>query len=147
MMLGEESSPNWVASRANCSLDAAFEVLFKIVQRDVLEANNLEAGLRGNATFDSYIDWSDPTPTLTITRFAGDGPDRQRVFSVQFVKSEVAIRVQASFPDRSFFARPHWNERSNRCRLEVEGDYLDPWEVSQLVLGPLFFCREIKPST
>ncbi len=39
----------------------------------------------------------------------------------------------------AFLARPDWVDRSQSCFLSVGGTRYKVWELSQRVLGPLFF--------
>ena len=129
-------SPNWVKARAECNLELTFEALFGIVERDVNEANDIDA-------FVSYrleIQRGVFDPMISVTR-EDNGSFSGRVIFTQMAHE---IRVCRESPmsagkENLFSVTAQWEEDNHRCRLFVDGSTLEVWELSRKALEPMFF--------
>lgn len=140
-MLPNQTHPNWVTERAQCNLDFIFEALCQIIERDVTELNGLSEEQRKGRTFSLEVISDGKSPIANVTENANSNDDRKKAWA-RFEKSTVAIRIQVFIPrvtGDTAFARPEWNERALSCRLTMNGQQYKVWEISQIVLGPIFF--------
>ena len=135
--MNTQSPPNWVAERAKCNLDLTFEALFQIVQRDVEEANKLSAKRRRGFAFRLEQNGEGIHPLFSVRRFPEDDQDSNDAKSVCFEKSINAIRISAQEDD--MLAYPRWNKVSHSCKIFLKDQPHELWEISHIVLGPLFF--------
>ena len=136
--------PNWVAERARCNLDLTWESLIQVVQRDVVEANKIPTSVRGDYIFDIERNDEGTSPTLRVGRREADGHEYNG--SVTFTKFPSSIIVSSPYFGLThgtdvarITATPEWSEQTLSCRLHVNGEQHKVWELSQIVLGPLFF--------
>ena len=127
-------SPNWVTERAKCRIDLLFEALCQVIERDVAEANKMPTDLRGGFTFSADRTDEGTMPFLRVYR-SQEGGSAQVVAS--FVQLEASIHVTAM--TGNFLARPEWVEQSRSCFLSIQDNRYKVWELSQRVLGPVFF--------
>ncbi|MCY4354283.1 MAG: hypothetical protein OXC09_05790 [Truepera sp.] len=137
-MVDFQEPPNWVAKRGECNLELIFEVLSQVVTRDVAEANKLPAESRQGFQFKVERNGEGITPMLRVSRFVGGNPAAPDRYHVTFEKSVLTIRVHRP-PSTPLLARPEWDDEAQSCRLYIDERPYKVWEVSQRVLGPLFF--------
>jgi hypothetical protein len=115
---------NWVKARSACSLKSVFLLLAEIVDSDVKAANELPEGRRFS------LERQDRK--LIVIRESRESPA-----AIVFELSATEIRVREA-EKTLFVARPSL-ERDGKCRLEVDGDPLELWQVSRKALEELFF--------
>ena len=130
--------PNWVAERAECKIDLLYDALCQVVERDVAEANKLPPDLRGGFTYSVERNDEGTMPLLRVYR-SQEGASAEPVAT--FSQSQASIHVTAM--TGNCLARPEWVEQSRSCFLSISGTRHQVWELSQRVLGPLFFQEGI----
>ena len=138
-MIIQSPPPNWVADRAKCNLDLIFESLAEVVKRDVDEMNKLSSKRRRNYQFSYEQNGEGVNPRLRVIRYPEGKPDADGCLYVTFEKSKVAIRIQQAPDGATVLAYPEWIEATSSCRLQIDGENLKVWNISQRFLGPLFF--------
>ena len=126
--------PNWVAERAECKIDLLYDALCQVVERDVAEANKLPPDLRGGFTYSVERNDEGTMPLLRVYR-SQEGASAEPV--ANFSKSQASIRVTAE--TGNFLARLEWVDQTRSCFLSIDGTRHKVWELSQRVLGPVFF--------
>ena len=127
--------PNWVAERAECKIDLLYDALCQVVERDVAEANKLPPDLRGGFTYSVERNDEGTMPLLRVYR-SQEGASAEPVAT--FSQSQASIHVTAAGTG-GFLARPEWVDQTRPCFLSIGGTPYKVWELSQRVLGPLFF--------
>ena len=122
--------PNWVKKRADCDLDLIFKMLRQIIERDVAEMNKLPEFQRHGCKFKLDEGQQGTHPILWVKKFVpnGDLPE-----SVSFEQGQDFIRTHAGC------IHAEWDDRKGTCELVMGDKRYEPWQVSQLVLSPLFF--------
>ena len=126
--------PNWVAERAKCRIDLLFDALCQIVERDVTEFNQLPSSLRRGCTFTAACGDEGTTPVLRVYHVIDN--ESQAVASFTPLRQGINIWVI----DKGWqLAFPEWVEQTQSCLLSFDGERSKIWELSQRVLGPLFF--------
>lgn len=138
-MIDHKPPPNWVVERAKCNLDLTFEALAEVVKRDVDEMNQLSPKRRRNYEFSFEQNGEGVTPRLRVIRYPEGEPDADGALYVTFEKSTSAIRIVQAPDGTAFLASPTWVESTSSCRLQIDGEGFQVWEISQRFLGPLFF--------
>ena len=141
MMIDTRPAPNWVADRAKCSLDLIFEALAEIVERDVAEMNKLSPKRRRGFAFRYERNGEGTRERLRVSRFPETDPDDSGLHVI-FEKSVHVILIYQAPDGAPLIARPQWVETQSTCRLLVDDSHFKVWELSQRVLGPLFFELE-----
>ena len=138
-MIGQEQ-PRWVTERAKCNLDSRFEVLTQIVERDVKDMNSLTSQQRQGDTFTFELCVGGTRPFILVQRVQGDGDPHNPLIYARFEKRMRSILIQT--PTESLLVYPVWvGDRLQSCVLSANGDHIKEWELSQQVLGPLFFAE------
>ena len=130
-------SPNWVAERAECKIDLLYDALCQVVERDVAEANKLPPDLRGGFTYSAERNDEGTMPLLRVYRSHEGATDSSAQAVATFAQSQASIHVNAE--TGRFLARPEWADQTRSCLLSTDGTRYKVWELSQKVLGPLFF--------
>ncbi len=74
---------------------------------------------------------------FSVRRFPEDDQDSNDIKSVYFEKSINAIRISAH--EDEMLTYPRWNKDSHSCKIYIEDQPHEMWEISHKVLGPLFF--------
>ena len=72
------------------------------------------------------------------TRPMAQVTDTQQAYA-KFERGDAAITIQSSTLTRSFLVRVRWDEGVRSCKLYVDDNRFEVWELSQWVLGPIFF--------
>ena len=129
--------PNWIAERAECKIDLLYDALCQVVERDVAEANKLPPDLRGGFTYSVERNDEGTMPLLRVYRLREGNPAVPAQPVATFSQSQASIRVTAE--TGNFLARPEWVDQTRSCFLSIDGTRYKVWELSQRVLGPLFF--------
>lgn len=123
----------WALRRAACNLDAKFEALRSVVERDVGDMNGLTEEQRRGYTFSVEREDEGRYPSLTVRRM--ESGKEESVVSFMCMKNMIAIGGAG----KSFEVVPRWNGETTSCDLYVDGERREVWEVSQKALEPLFF--------
>ena len=135
-MIKTETPTNWVALRAKCHVDLVFMALRDVVARDVEEINRVDSRKRHGFTFALQNGPSSSVPRFgvirTHTHYQGT------VSTVLFTQSSTDIVVDLS-DNSKFKVIAEWHEDEGVCRLTVDGDIFEPWQVSQKALTRFFF--------
>ena len=126
--------PNWVAERAKCRVDLLFDALCQVVERDVAEYNKLPAGLRRGCSFSAESINEGTMPVLRVYHTTDGKTDA----AASFTQLEQGINVWVVEKGWKL-ASPEWVEQTKSCLLSIDGALCKVWELSQRVLGPLFF--------
>ena len=129
--------PNWVAERAECKIDLLYDALCQVVERDVAEVNKLPTDLRGGLTFSADRNDEGTMPLLRVYRSHEGASDSSAQAVATFAQLQASIHVTAE--TGTFLARPEWVDQTRSCLLSIEGAQYKVWELSQKILGPLFF--------
>ena len=133
-MLNHQPPPNWVAERAKCRVDILFEALCQVVERDVAEYNKLPARLPDGCTYSTESTVEGTMPILRVYHITDGKTDAV----ASFVQLEQGINVWV-VEKGWLLAFPEWVEQTRSCLLSFGGNRYKVWELSQKVLGPLFF--------
>ena len=129
--------PNWVAERAECKIDLIYDALCQVVERDVAEANKLLPDLRGGFTYSVERNDEGTMPLLRVYRSHEGKPAGPAQPVATFSQSQASIHVTAE--TGTFLARPEWVDQTHSCFLSIADTRYKVWELSQKILGPLFF--------
>ena len=131
-MINHKQPPNWVRERSKCTLDLKFTALREIVERDVAEFNKLNEQDRQGFSCSVKFDSEGTRPRFRVKRSDGEAST--------FELDHWAIRIWPPFgvkPPHLAFAV--WDEKAATCRMRFNERSCRVWEISQSVLGPLFF--------
>ena len=132
--------PNWVAERAKCRVDLLFEALCQVVERDVAEVNKLPSNLRGGFTFSVERNDDGMNSLLRVYRSTeGDSASTAQAVAT-FTQLGTGIHVLIAGKE-AFMALPEWVDQPRSCLLAIDGTRYQVWELSQRILGPVFFER------
>ena len=138
-MIDHHEPPHWVVERAKCNLELVFEALCQVLERDVNEVNELPERQRHGRRFLYEVNVDGTMPIAKVNREHGtSNPDRQEVYA-RFERGDAAITIQASSLSHAEHARVRWDEGARSCKLYVGDIKYEVWELSQWVLGPMFF--------
>lgn len=124
---------NWVKHRATCGVGEIFAALATIVDRDVAEFNDLSASKRSHRTFSFELQQDGER---TYVRVEDDGPPDQKR-AVNFEMFSRGIYMNGA--GKSVMGEVKWDLAHRRCRLHIDDQACELWEVSQRMLEPLFF--------
>ena len=140
------SNTNWVENRGQCSTTLGFWSLAKVVERDVQQANALPEQLRGQHTFSfERNEKSAVEPFFRVIKRHQNFPSTMEGPCVVFVQKLTHIEitcqghpVHGSTPIR---VTPSWDAKRHQCHWWIDKTHYDLWQVSQEVLGDLFFTQ------
>lgn len=133
------TSFDWVAARAKCSLGAVFAALAEVIDSDVKNANALP--LRSGV---SFMIERPVNRKVIVSR--QDGPDFVAGVVFELTQQGIAVRVADARQVVLFTAKPSMLA-DGRCLLEVDGQSLELWQVSQKALESLFFENVLSTAT
>ena len=138
-MIHHQEPPHWVVERAKCNLEMIFEALCQVLERDVNELNELPERQRHGRRFLLAVNMDGPRPIAQVKQeHESNNPDGQQVYA-RFERGDAAISIQASSLSHAEHARVRWDEGARSCKLYVGDIKYEVWELSQWVLGPMFF--------
>jgi hypothetical protein len=125
---------DWVAARAACSVDTLFEMLAQVIESDVEAIRKVidtrtVFRLNRPASNKVVVVRDDPSFTYTVT-FTHDGSS-----------INVTTRTREREADPVFMAKPRFDQ-AGVCRLELDGQPMELWQVSRKALEGLFFGDE-----
>ena len=132
--------PDWVDLRARCNATNAMQCLRAEVERDMRQANCLDR--KDGRTF--VLDATDDAITVTLAKRETSVGMPEPSVKIRF-KDSLALAVLRdggdgfSQPDKAFDINLKWDSEGAKCSMSVNGDSLEPWQVSQKALEPLFF--------
>ena len=130
-MLERQAPPSWVTKRAECNLDLIFEALSQIVTRDVGEMNALPESKRNGYTYKVETNSDGVFPIIRVGKVSSAGEEVRAVF----------FQLKRDFIHTNASGNVHvrWDQEANACQLLINENRYEVWQVSQWVLGPLFF--------
>ncbi len=122
---------DWVTARAKCSIDRMFALLVETVDSDVKAIK--AAGSDGGGFELNRVSQS----KVVVIRNDATG---QTIEGVVLEKTRNDIQIRKS----EIHAKPYIVAKvtlgpDGRCRFEVEGETLEPWQVSRRALEDFFF--------
>ena len=136
------SGKDWVRARAACSVETTLLELLVLVEHDVGVANELDAEVRADYTFEAISG----TGRFTVrTAREGQGDFRDQRF-VTFESRDEGILVFSGAvnnphkpkPAPEFLIVPRWDTKKGKCELLIDGKPCELWQISQRALAGLF---------
>ena len=138
-MIHNQEPPNWVVERAKCNLELIFDALCQVLERDVDAMNAVPERQRLGRQFQLEVNADGTRPIALVTQVhSTDSLVKQKAYA-RFESRKTAISIQASSLSQLALALVRWDERARACKLYVGDDRYEVWELSQWVLGPIFF--------
>ena len=137
-MIEHREPPHWVSARAKCNLDLAFAALFEIIERDISEAQNVLGERLQGYSFEIEQNGEGVKHRIRVSR---KPPARSYGFSeksVTFEKSADSISVTGDLPE-PFEVVPEWDAQSASCKLRINRESHEAWQISQRALEALIF--------
>jgi hypothetical protein len=119
---------DWIKQRSECSLPKVFAILRSQIEQDVNERNSLRPK---TAPYEFSV--SDDINEITV-RLQAD----QLQKSVAFTLADHAIVVRGDQGNRMFEVTLAFDDGGN-CRLHVDGQDRDFWQVRRMALEDLMF--------
>ena len=134
----DTTRPNWVKEQAECEVEHAFQQVCDEVETDA------------NAMQPYVVSAFPPQTTLNVERQRTTMTVRcESVYAgVPFVVSlsfdrphkSLTISVAVGHTVKQQEIRPAWNPKRERCEMVADDrQAYEPWQVSRLILQPLFF--------
>lgn len=125
---------DWVTIRGKCSVEHLFGLLAETIDSDV---KVMQERLKGSGLLLEYQMVSRSKIVVSKMSVAGGfiaGPN------VVFEFTSGGITAQTN-PDgkRLFLAKPSFSGITGKCKLEIDGQLLELWQVSRRGLEDLFF--------
>jgi hypothetical protein len=127
----DQSKFDWVASRSACTLPKVFAALRQQVEEDVKTRNSQRPNY---AVYEYSV--ADDIDTFTVYLKAKDVSR-----SVSFKLSEHAIAVQDDQASSKFQVRLHFTD-AGECRLRVDDQEREYWQIRRMALEDLMFRQE-----
>jgi hypothetical protein len=124
----DTSKFDWVTERSLCSLPKVFQALRLQVEEDIKTRNALRPG---NSPYEFSV--AENGPDFTVLLKAGD---LHR--SVIFTLAEHAILLRNDKDDQMFEVTLTFTD-DGKCRLNVNGEERDFWQVRRMALEELLF--------
>ncbi len=122
---------DWVKARAECSLEHLFSLLIEVLDSDV-------KSMRAHAPDGTQLSLN----VLTASKVSISKVQPDRGFSkagkVVFDRTSLGINVGSDRNDLMFTAKPSL-DATGSCRLEIDGQPMELWQVSRKALEDLFF--------
>ena len=139
-MLHHQEPPHWVEERAKCNLELIFAALCQVLEHDVNEVNALPERQRYGQSFLFEVNVDGTMPMAQVNKeHETSNPDSQKAYAT-FRRSDRTITIQASsLPNNVVRAHVRWNAGARSCKLYLDETPYEVWELSQKVLGPMFF--------
>jgi hypothetical protein len=129
----DRSKFDWVTARSSCSLANAFKTLRLQVEEDVKTRNGLRPA---NSPYEFSITDSNGGFAVVLKGKDLEANDVQR--SVIFTQAEHAIQVRDAIGSPMFEVTLTFDE-AGACRLNVNGQSRDFWQVRRMALEELLF--------
>ena len=123
---------DWVTARSECSLLKIFETLCLQLGQDV-ETRNLKRGERPFYKFDTARIPTAITVFLDTPMVTGE--------AVRFSLTEHDITVTDSLGEVMFRAVPTLSGNDGGCRVKVNDQELELWQIRRMALEDLFFVK------
>lgn len=126
---------DWVTERSNCSISHLYLLLYDVIASDV---KAIQARSERRAEFAlSRLD----DAKFIVTKSSDWGVGLRAVAGVVFELTPATIDVRASTQDgpKAMFSTTPSFDAVGTCRLEVDGQPLELWQVSRKALEDLFF--------
>ncbi|MGA3095215.1 MAG: hypothetical protein ABSF25_02075 [Bryobacteraceae bacterium] len=122
---------DWVKARAACSLEVLFQQLRVAVKRDV-DSMNAVLAQAGRPVQCQFGDFSN----RFLVMISGNGFPMRRA---EFALSPSGISVEVDKPKQKTFSAIATLNPDGDCRLVVNNQELELWQVCRLGLEDLFF--------
>lgn len=125
---------NWVEARAKCSLEQLFIALREVVESDTKEMDRRLIGYRGGTASMTMA-----TDTKFIVVKQRDAGGIMVSESVVFERTASGIAVKDGPSQRQILVATHSFTVAGECKLFVDDQPLELWQVSRKALEALFF--------
>jgi hypothetical protein len=119
---------DWITERSACSLPKVFHALRLQVEEDVKTRNGLRPN---NSTYEFSL--TEDTGAFTV-RLEAQGVQKSVIFSL----GEHAIAVRDGIGTQMFEVTVAFDD-TGRCKLKVNGEERDFWQVRRMALEDLMF--------
>jgi hypothetical protein len=133
-MESKESVPktlDWVKARTECSIERLFLLLIEVLRADV---QSIQARSQGSTKYTLDVP-TDSSAAVIKEEDMGGIRDRD---GVVFRRTTSGIVARTAKNEVLFTAKPSLAINGD-CRLEIDGQPLELWQVSRRALEPLFF--------
>jgi hypothetical protein len=122
---------DWVTARRECSIETFYERLLAGARKNVQTRKEMRIDLRDEGP----IDLSSSVPGIfSVIRSVSHG----KHVVVRFTLERDRIVIEGSGVTVKFEGRVMLNDKGE-CRLSVDGQELDDWQVLRRALEPVFF--------
>jgi hypothetical protein len=128
----KEAQLDWIKQRSDCSLPKVFATLRPQIEQDVKTRNSLRP-----KTAPYEFSMTENLNEITV-RLQADGPQGELQKSVIFDLQDHAISVRDDAGNRLFEVTLTFDD-TGKCRLNVNGEERDFWQVRRLALEDLMF--------
>ena len=135
---------NWVANRFACRTEAIFMRLREVVEFDVAEVVKLDSKFLSGRTFKVFPSDNDPENEFDVVVNDQRTRHSSNPFFVRFRREGRVIRVlgYTNVADGDlklkFTVLPTWDEETNSCRLWIDDNSYDLWQITQRALANFF---------
>ncbi|MDE0147045.1 MAG: hypothetical protein OXM58_01615 [Rhodospirillaceae bacterium] len=134
----ERRQRNWVAIRADCTVQGTFEQIVDTIERDVERFNKLDPAKRLQRTLRCE---RKNMSVLFVGRLnsQNDWVEEEESPGVK-IEVRAATKIHAFHGKQCLFQTRHeWNEDTLACDLKIDGKCYSIWQVSQKAIGDLMF--------
>lgn len=131
--------PDWVAERAEGSMQETFEELLDVARRDVKSAREK---LERKFELHDYRSHGSRPPNFVVARPSVYREGSYVRFQLEGERIVVSQRLDGGAEDALFTVTRQWDRKYRKHFLQIEGEndtMGEHWQVSQRVLGPFFF--------
>lgn len=130
----EKKPPNWVAERAKCTIEGAFEELYMRVKEDVCALDSVRYKKK-NRVFD--VERKNDNE-FVVCCFRGNPPKRDPD-GIRFYRNLKYLSFRPTNEDESIVVTMKWNQKNVRCDYFIDGKKVEMWQISQRALCEFFF--------
>ncbi len=141
-----QDETDWVRARARCRMDSIFEDLKRIVKDDVDAMGEVGWSRRRFVLKGS----EEGSPTFQIQDWPPDSDPQQgaRGYNVpgrfvDFTRDGENIRIDRYKDTHKYESTSaisyEWDRETLSCKLKMDGQFVELWQVSEKVLYPMFF--------
>ena len=127
-----EAHFDWIKQRSDCSLPKVFATLRAQIEQDVHTRNSLRP-----KTAPYEFSMTENLNEITV-RLQSDGPQSELQKSVIFDLGDHAISVRDDAGNRLFEVNLAFDD-TGKCRLNINGEERDFWQVRRMALEDLMF--------
>ena len=135
MSAQESNDFNWIKARAECNSAFVFDSLLKQVKKDVDRANKHHLPNSDNKfLFVPKLD--NEKPSFGVSEVSKSNEHSYRKIDFIQYKTQIVV-VSSDGPE--FHIVNQWNSEEQRCDYIVDGERMTVWEISKMILEPIFF--------